>query len=150
MNKERVLVAVLVIALGVCVVVLIGRRIEMAPKPVVRSWSYVSSTTAPETYCDGAVMDSEGYKKTLTVEHALPTPVGSQTLEAQVQAVLAAATTGMCQQAVTTQSPIINQGVVTMAPIEGWAGVSITMCSCRPLVEANLLRIPGITQVMWP
>jgi len=34
-------------------------------------------------------------------------------------------------------------------PIPGWAGICIAMCTCKPEVEVNLLRLPGISKVVW-
>ena len=42
-----------------------------------------------------------------------------------------------------------KDGVVTISPIDAWAGSSITMCSCKPVVEANILQIPGMKKVVW-
>lgn len=99
-------------------------------------------------YCNGADMDSAGYRKSITVEKPIDVPPGTQ-LATHVKMVAVAATTGMCQTALNGSDFSVKDGVVTIPPIEGWAGISIAMCSCQPQVEVNLLRLPGITKVVW-
>src|SRR5512142_1430173 len=117
--------------------------------------SAVAPTTvmvsAAETtkYCNGADMDSDGYRKTITVERPF-TPAAAGASDAdRIRAVLAASTSGMCKTVMTKLDVAIKDGVARIPPIDGWAGVSITMCSCKPQVEVNLLRLPGITGVVW-
>ena len=110
---------------------------------------YVVSSGDALKYCNGADMDSVGYKKTLTVEMTTSTALVNPTLAQLANATIAAATTGMCHTALTALPVTVSKGVVYIPPVDAWAGVSITMCSCQPLVETNLLRIPGITRVEW-
>ena len=94
-------------------------------------------------------MDSAGFRKTITVEKPMYVPPSS-TLAQRVKLVAVAATTGMCQTVLKNADiTLSNDGTVTIPPIDGWAGVSITMCSCKPLVEVNALRVAGVTKVEW-
>lgn len=93
-------------------------------------------------------MDSAGYRATITQEQKISLPK-NQTISEYVKSVIVAATTGSCKQILEPLAITVTNGVVRIPPIEGWAGVSITMCSCTPQVEVNALRIPGITSVVW-
>lgn len=115
-------------------------------KPVL---SYVVSPVDATTYCDGAKMDSEGYRKTITVEKTTSTPAENPTKAQLVKATILAATTGMCNTVMGQATITEKNGTIFIPPIGAWAGVSITMCSCRPIVETNVLRIPGVTKVVW-
>ncbi|HPY99728.1 MAG TPA: Gmad2 immunoglobulin-like domain-containing protein, partial [bacterium] len=63
--------------------------------------------------------------------------------------VIKAATSGNCQQIASNLGISSDGATVYIAPVEAWAGISITMCSCQPQVEVNLLRLPGIKRVRW-
>jgi len=99
-------------------------------------------------YCNGADMDSDGYRKTVVVEKSVALPSG-QTQAEHVRSVILAATTDMCQQVFQGLDLTVTDGTLHIPRIDGWAGVSITMCSCRPEVEVNALRVPGIKDVVW-
>lgn len=115
----------------------------------VTTLTYVTSAEDSIRYCNGDQMDSEGYKKTLTVERTTSTLEQNPTIIQLVKETIHAATTGMCQTVLDQSEITVNNGVVSIPAIDGWAGVSITLCSCKPIVETNLLRIPGITGVIW-
>ncbi|MCX6779276.1 MAG: hypothetical protein NTU97_03525, partial [Candidatus Magasanikbacteria bacterium] len=117
--------------------------------PLVSKITYLVSSVDSLKYCNGADMDSAGYQKTITVEKSTNLLEINPTKAQLIKTVINAATTGMCQSAMDQLSIMENGGVVTIPPINAWAGVSITMCSCQPLVEVNLLKIPGITKVVW-
>lgn len=93
-------------------------------------------------------MDSEGYRKTITGLRTTEIPPYQHTTE-YAKSILLAATSGMCRQVIENSSLTLRNGELHIPPIDGWAGVSITMCSCKPQIEVNALRIPGITQVVW-
>jgi hypothetical protein len=111
---------------------------------------YLISKEDTTKYCNGADMNSDAYRKTITVEMSSTTPETNLT-EAQLakkRAILA--TSGMCQNVLRGLGDFtVSSGTVSIPPIDGWAGVSITMCYCQPQVEVNLLRLPGITKVIW-
>jgi hypothetical protein len=121
-----------------------------APTPSASVPTTVLVSDAKTTdYCDGAKMDSDGYRATIVKEQAFtPAPAGASEAD-RLRAVLAASTTDMCKTVMTGLDVTVKDGVATIPPIDGWAGVSIAMCSCKPQVEANLLRQPGITSVVW-
>jgi hypothetical protein len=105
-------------------------------------------------YCSGDVTDnSDAYRKTITTEVAsniLSANVTSGAISSTdlVKQILALAAN--CGQANLSSLDIkIKNGVVEIPGIDGWAGISIAMCSCIPQVEVNLLRLPGITKVAW-
>jgi hypothetical protein len=110
--------------------------------------SILVSTQDPAKYCNGAQMDSDGFRKTLTKEKPISFPANA-TQDEIAKDVVVAATSGMCKQ-VLQQVPIkVVNGVLRISPIDGWAGISIAMCSCKPQVEVNAVRIPGVTSVAW-
>jgi len=111
--------------------------------------TYLISKEDPAKYCNGADMDSAGYKNTITTEATIATLAADMTEAALVKNTIIAATTGMCRDVMKQFDFKVASGTVYIPPIEGWAGVSIVMCSCKPQVEVNVLRIPGIKQVIW-
>lgn len=111
--------------------------------------SYLISKEDTTKYCNGVDMDSVGYQKTIIVKESTSTLEINPTKVQIIKAVINAATTGMCQSVLNQLDITENNGVVSIPPIDAWAGVSITMCSCKPQVETNLLQIPGITKVIW-
>jgi hypothetical protein len=107
-------------------------------------------TSAQETdYCDGEKMDSDGFRKTLTVAKPITLPPSDASDSERVVAVIDAATDGMCQTVMRQLNYRIDQGTLHVPPVEGWAGVSIVMCWCRPQLEVNLVRLPGVDRVVW-
>ncbi len=66
-----------------------------------------------------------------------------------VKSIAVLSTTGQCQEAFKEMDFTVTGDTVHIPPINGWAGVSIAMCRCKPEVEVNLLRLPGITKVVW-
>ena len=111
--------------------------------------TYLTSKQAATKYCDGAKMNSAGYRKTITNLVVTNIPKDTLLLSQLAKQTIALATTGKCQAVMEKTDLAIVNGEVQIAPIDAWAGVSITMCSCVPQVEVNLLRIPGITKVTW-
>ena len=123
--------------------------LQTAPKPA--ALSYIVSDKDPNAYCNGADMDSEGYRQTITDKKPLPDAAGLATPAEQVAATLKAAAGERCQQVLEAVKDGIKveNGVAIMPPVEGWAGVSIALCSCKPLFEANALNVPGVSKVVW-
>jgi hypothetical protein len=119
-----------------------------SPCPV-QSISYLVSVENPDKFCNGTDMDSEGFRKTITTEKTATIPDVNPTEIQQIKSIISLATTGMCQTALSQLDIGVNNGTVFIPPMDGWAGISIAMCSCKPEVEVNLLRIPGITEVVW-
>jgi len=107
------------------------------------------SRAAPAEYCNGENMDSDGYRKTLTLEKPLALPPAEAGTTEVVRAVVDAATEGMCQTVMSQLEYRLEGSTLHVPPFDAWAGVSITMCSCRPEVEVNLARIPGVERVVW-
>lgn len=111
--------------------------------------TYLASKIDSTKYCNGVDMDSASYEKTITDERTTSTPELNTTILQLIKATINAATTNMCREALNRVNITESKGVVSISPIDAWAGVSITMCSCKPLVEVNLLRLPGITKILW-
>lgn len=100
-------------------------------------------------YCNGAEMDSEGFRKTITVEKAVTLPSTDRTDTERIKSVLLAATGDRCQTLLENTDISLDADTVTFGPVGGWAGVSISLCGCKPQFEVNLLRLPGIKKVVW-
>lgn len=111
--------------------------------------AYLVSQEDTTKYCNGVDMDSAGYQKTITTKESTTTLEINPTKIQVIKTVLNAATTGMCNTVLSQLDITENNGIVYIPQIEGWAGVSIAMCSCKPQVEVNLLQIPGITKIIW-
>ena len=140
------------LALLMCAVILLGAGCSVpqtVQKEKTSTITYLISKEDPTKYCNGAEMDSAGYRKTITIEVATITPKANMTETELVKNTIIAATTGMCQEVMKQSDFKVASGTIYIPPIEGWAGVSITMCSCKPQVEVNVLRLPGIKQVIW-
>ncbi len=125
-----------------------GMSLRKVATPVTKI-TYLSSTADSTTYCNGVQMDSAGYKKTITVGQTTSTLESNPTPIQLVKETIHAATAGMCRTVLDQLAITVENGVVTIPPIDGWAGSSITLCSCKPLVETNVLHIPGMTKVIW-
>jgi hypothetical protein len=107
-------------------------------------------TNARETdYCDGEKLDSDGFRKTLTVPKQITLPPANASDSERVIAVINAATDGMCQSVMRQQTFHMDRGTLHVPPIDGWAGISIVMCWCQPQLEVNLARLRGVERVVW-
>jgi hypothetical protein len=112
--------------------------------------NYLISKEDTNKYCNGVDMNSDAYRKTITVPMSSTTPEINLTLAQIAKKTAILATSGMCQTVLKQLGDFtVASGTVSIPPIDGWAGVSITMCYCQPQVELNLLRLPGITKVTW-
>ncbi len=146
MNKRIVAAFALLVVGGGC---LYGVSAYYASNLTDYAFTYLTSPSKTTAYCDGANMDSEGYRASLTVVHTGTIPKPDPTVEEIIRATIDASTTGMCHTVMGQTSFTESNGTVTIAPIDAWAGVSITMCSCKPQVEQSVLRISGIKAVVW-
>jgi len=118
-------------------------------EPLAAVSTYLVSAEDSVKYCNGADMNSDGYRQTIKVAQPLAFSEASPTLKQTIAAVIDAATTGNCQRVASNFGLSSDGSTVYIAPVDAWAGVSITMCSCQPQVEVNLLRLPGIKKVTW-
>jgi len=121
-------------------------------QPEESTVSLLISTEDKLKYCDGAIMDSEGYKKTLTKEFEVSSLENNLSRAEFIRKslVLAANQSGLNFPQAESENYIkIINDTAYVAPTEGWAGVSISLCSWQPFVEVNLLRFPEIKKVEW-
>ncbi|MFH0928089.1 MAG: hypothetical protein V1821_01305 [bacterium] len=107
------------------------------------------SSEDPAKYCNGADMDSVGYARTIREEKTVTLPGPSQSGAGLAKTIAVLATSGQCQEALKQLDFTLTGDTVKIPPIDGWAGVSIALCSCKPRVETNLLRLSGIKNVVW-
>lgn len=113
------------------------------------TFTYLTSAEATTTYCDGNNMDSDRYRASLTVVNTGTIAKPNPTTEEIIRATINAATTGTCSTVMNQATFTEKDGIVTISPIDAWAGSSMSMCSCKPQIEENILQIPGIQQVIW-
>lgn len=117
--------------------------------PDQSTFTYLTSAEETTAYCDGTNMDSDGYRASLTVINTGTIAKLNPTTEEIIRATINAGTTGACHTIMSKTTFTEKDGVVTISPIDAWAGISISMCSCKPLVEENILQIPGMKEVIW-
>ena len=102
------------------------------------------------TFCDGATMDSVGYKTALTKKITQTVP-GTFTSEDKIKTTLGLAAEAQAFNAVYTRtaSTTFANGIVTMHSENGWAGSSIFYCAWKPFVEKNLAQFPEVKEIKW-
>lgn len=136
-------------SVGVSVYLALNNGILQKIEPLAADSTYLISSEDSVKYCNGADMNSDAYRQTINVSKPLTLTEKNPTLKQTIAAVINAATTGNCQRLASNFGLSSDGSTVYIAPIDAWAGVSITMCSCQPQVEVNLLRLPGIKKVTW-
>lgn len=103
-------------------------------------------------YCNGADMNSAGYKNALSKKVTITVP-GVLTDEQKIITTLlkAQADSSFAGSDAYTRvaSTTFAGGVVTVRPASGWAGVSIFMCAWQPFVEKNVMQYPEVKSVKW-
>jgi hypothetical protein len=154
MKKTTILLSIL----ALLVILLPGCNL-FAPKQTVNApaetqINYVLSTTDYLKFCNGADMDSEGFRKTITNKQTGIIPEINLSPEqlATKMLVLAAqkANIGWPQSNQENLNYIkVKNQTAYIEPTEGWAGVSIFLCYWKPFVEVNLLQLPEINKVEW-
>lgn len=111
--------------------------------------TYLSSTKDRLDYCNGSISDSDGYRKTITHKVITHTVIDKMTPNELAKATVLAATSGKCHRIMEQTTIKVTGNTAYIAPIDGSAGISITMCSCRPEIEVNLLQLEGINKVVF-
>ena len=121
-------------------------------QPTKTSINFLVSTEERLKYCNGDVMDSEGFRKTITKTLVRDvTPASLSSAELIKQAIIAASEQENLTDVIAVENDflrIIND-TAYLRPIDGWAGVSIFLCAWKPLVEVNLLYLANIQKVVW-
>jgi|GEM_PF-1914059 len=118
------------------------------------SVSIVLPTEDRLKYCNGADMDSAGFKKTITQKETVTIPeTNLDPTQLANQMIVLAAQKADITFPQSNENPlayikVINQ-TAYIEPTEGWAGVSIFLCAWQPFAEVNLLQLPGIQKVEW-
>lgn len=105
---------------------------------------YLVSDKSSLKFCNGADMDSDGYRKTITVKKT------AEVKETGVIPHLKLATIGPCPDFLVPQLKIkIKNKIATLSGIDSWAGSSIAMCGCTPAIEVNLMKYFKVKKVVW-
>jgi len=123
-----------------------GLHLTSSPTQMI---SYFSSNADKNKYCNGVEMESVAYQNTITELKTVSSTLIKPTEIEFIKSIILAATSGNCRDALAKTDISFKNGVVSIAPIDAWAGVSIAMCSCKPEVEVNLLSLPGVNQIIW-
>ena len=114
--------------------------------------NFLIPTADPLKYCNGADMDSEGFRKTITKEVTKTITETNLTTDQLVNKTLELASQEAKMnfpQSTTDQTNYIKVigDTAYVQPTDGWAGVSIFLCAWKPFVEVNLLHLPEIKKV---
>jgi hypothetical protein len=125
---------------------------NVSPEPAKTTISFLVSTGDKLKYCNGADMASEEFGKTITKTLTKDVPLADLSRNESIKQSIVAASE---EESLTN---IVDQGndflkiagdTAYLAPIDGWAGVSIFLCAWKPLVEVNLLNFSEIKKVVW-
>jgi len=131
-----------------------GCSFNQAPEQNQNTLTFLIPTQDYLKYCNGADMDSDGFRKTITQKETVTISETNLSSEQLANKMLTLA----AQQASLTfpqsnENPLnyikIKDQTAYIEPTEGWAGVSIFLCFWKPFVEVNLLQFPGIKNVIW-
>ncbi len=120
-------------------------------QPEETSISYFVSNDESTKYCNGSDMDSAGYKKSLTNKMTAAVPGKLSTLDTIKTTLTKAANASDFKGSsnLHIEKTTFANGVVTLHPAGGWAGVSIFMCAWPPFVEKQLEQFPEVKQIKW-
>ncbi len=103
-----------------------------------------------ETFCNGADMDSVGFKAALTKKINTTVPDNLTTEEKIIKTLSLAATANSFNESYTRVNEVsYKNNVVSMGPADGWAGSSIFYCAWKPFVEKNLEQFPDVKKIIW-
>jgi hypothetical protein len=125
---------------------------KQAATPAETEITYYQPTEKTDKFCNGADMDSEGFRKTITYETKATIPMANLSRNELIKQTLiyAADKSGFSiSNTVTVDYLKIIDDTAYIQPIEGWAGVSIFLCYWKPYMEVNLLQFPEIKKVEW-
>ena len=109
----------------------------------------VSTQKDATSFCNGDAMDSDGYRKTIAKIKGIVLPKTDRTDEERIKSIALAATSGKCREALKEVTFTKKGSEISISPIDGWAGISISLCSCKPEVEVNLLRLNEVKNIIW-
>lgn len=121
-------------------------------QPTETTINFLVPTEDSLKYCNGADMDSEGYRKTITETMAITLPGANLTNDDLIkQSIIAASDKAKLNSITSTDQNFLKiiGDTAYLKSVEGWAGVSIFLCAWKPLVEVNLLYLANIKNVIW-
>ena len=123
-------------------------------QPKETNVSFLIPNADPLKYCNGADMDSEGFRKTITKEVTKTIAETNLTEDQLINKTLELAAQEAKMnfpQSTTDKTSYIKVigDTAYVQPTYGWAGVSIFLCYWKPFVEVNLLYLTNIKNVVW-
>lgn len=113
----------------------------------------LSSTQNRYKFCNGAQMNSDEFRKTITKVQTTKIALKSLSQQQQlnVTALLVIKQMKGPNLAADHKGDYVTLKGTTayIKPIDAWAGVSIYLCAYKPLLEVNLLQYPFVKKVVW-
>ncbi|GEM_PF-4377266 len=103
-----------------------------------------------QTFCNGADMDSVGFKAALTKKITTTVPGILTTEEKIIKTLSLAAPANSFEESYARVKEVAyKNNVVSMGPANGWAGSSIFYCAWKPFVEKNLEQFSDVKEIIW-
>lgn len=115
------------------------------------SINFLVSAEPYTNFCNGADMNSDGYKKSLTQLKTVEVAGNLNLAEKIKVSITKASNLANLMTAIQNQPDFIKivNDTAYIAPIDAWAGVSIFLCAWKPLLETNVLQYKEIKNVIW-
>jgi len=125
-------------------------KIETESTKTVITYYTLSKPENKTNFCDGANMDSAGYKTALTKQITVTLPE-NLTIEKKIIKTLSLGANAeqYGEEYTNIASTTFKNGIVTMYSLNGWAGSSIFYCSWKPFVEKNLEQFSEVKEIRW-
>lgn len=129
-----------------------AKQAQNTPQIAQTEVSILLPTEDSNKYCNGADMDSEGFRKTITQKNQVKIDKGNLSPNQLIIETLATAANNSgfsIYNNIDEKYLKIVGDTAYIQPIDGWAGVSIFLCYWKPFVEVNLMQFPEIKKVEW-
>lgn len=153
MKKSLFLLTILVLlTLTISGCNLFAKKTTEPATPTETEITYFLPTSDSQKFCNGADMDSEGFRKTITKETKakITEPISNKNQLIKQTLINAVDKSGFSITNTVTENYLkIIGDTAYIQPIEGWAGVSIFLCYWKPFMEVNLLQFSEIKKVEW-
>ncbi len=123
---------------------------QLVKKSTPITYYILDKTNTNQTFCNGADMDSVGFKAALTKKIDINVPDNLTTEEKIIKTLsLAAAANSFNKPYTRIEEISYKNNIVYMGPNEGWAGSSIFYCAWKPFVEKNLEQFVDVKEIVW-
>lgn len=145
MQFKHIVISLLLI--GVTLQGFASKSTDSSVKAIPTQLTVLKSTALDDNYCNGDVMNSNGYAKTLKKHQKLLIPNTVKTQTDLVKYVALSITHDHeCSPYIGASDSLptefsIGSDRVAHISVGSPAGISISMCICEPLIRVNLLRL---------